>query len=145
MKKLMLLIVCLSGTTFCFGQSKDELEVRALEKSWSELLDKSDTTALRQIWSKDYIVNNPAGKIITGNDIIGFIRNGQRFPSYEKTIESIKFSENIAIVMGKEVSQPQKDKSGKEQTIVRRFTNIWLKSKKSWKLVARQATNLPAL
>jgi len=44
--------------------------------------------------------------------------------------------------MGKEISQPQKDALGKEQKIVRRFTNIWVKEKKVWKLVARQATNI---
>ena len=142
MKQLLFIISLIFFSTFCFGQSKSELEIRQLENYWAELLDKSDTTALSKVWSKDYIVNNPAGKIITGNDIIGFIRNGQKFPAYQRIIESVTFSKNIAIVMGKEISQPQKDALGKEQKIVRRFTNIWVKEKKVWKLVARQATNI---
>ena len=44
--------------------------------------------------------------------------------------------------MGKEISPIQKDNAGKEQKIVRRFTNIWIKTKKEWKLLARQATNI---
>ncbi|MBK9511491.1 MAG: nuclear transport factor 2 family protein [Cytophagaceae bacterium] len=76
---------------FCFGQSKSELEIRQLENYWAELLDKSDTTALSKVWSKDYIVNNPTGKIITGNDIIGFIRNG-RSSCLQRIIESVIFS-----------------------------------------------------
>lgn len=139
---LLISLVLMAFATLSFGQTKAETDIRQLEAHWSNLLDKSDTTALRKVWSKDYIVNNPAGKIITGEDIIGFIRKGQRFPAYERIIESITFSENIAIVLGKEVSQPQKKADGTEQIITRRFTNIWIKSKKTWKLLARQATNM---
>lgn len=142
MKKLLFFTFLILASTVSFGQSKAELEIRQLEKYWGELLDKSDTLSLAKVWSKDYIVNNPAGKIITGNDIFGFIRNGQKFPAYERVIESITFSGKMAIVMGKEISQPKKDASGNEQRIVRRFTNIWAKEKKEWKLVARQATNI---
>lgn len=143
MKRLTPIILFLVIPTLSFSQSKLEKEIRQLEIYWSELLDKSDTTSLAKVWSKDYIVNNPAGKIITGQDIIGFIRNGQRFPAYERVIESITFSGKMAIVMGKEISQPQKDSSGiSPKVIVRRFTNIWAKEKKDWKLVARQATNM---
>jgi ketosteroid isomerase-like protein len=142
MRKLLFFVFLIIGPTVSFGQSKAELEIRRLENYWAELLDKSDTVSLSKVWSKDYIVNNPAGKIITGKDIFGFIRNGQKFPAYERVIESITFSDNIAIVMGKEISQSKKDNLGNDQKIVRRFTNIWAKSKKEWKLVARQATNI---
>ena len=48
-----------------FGQSKDEQEIRYLEKHWTQLLDNGDTTSLLNIWSKEYVVNNPNGKIVT--------------------------------------------------------------------------------
>ncbi len=139
MKIILSIILFLIIPKLSFSQSKLDKEIRQLEKYWSELLDKSDTTALAKVWSKDYIVNNPAGKIITGKDIISFIRNGQRFPAYDRIIESITFSGKMAIVMGKEISQPQKDNS---KVITRRFTNIWSKEKRDWRLVARQATNI---
>nr|WP_315186560.1 nuclear transport factor 2 family protein [uncultured Flavobacterium sp.] len=142
MKKILLFSFLFLVSTAAFSQSKAELEIRRLENYWTELLNKSDTISLSKVWSKDYIVNNPAGKIITGKDIFGFIRNGQKFPKYQKIIESITFSGKIAIIMGKEISQPQKDDIGNEQKVVRRFSNIWIKEKKEWKLVARQATNI---
>lgn len=37
-------------TTFAFGQSNDEQEIRQLEKHWTELLDKGDTTSLLKIY-----------------------------------------------------------------------------------------------
>ena len=142
-KYILFLFAVLFTVTVSKGQSKEELEIRQLEKDWSEWLDKSDTTALLKVWSKDYIVNNPSGKIITGNDIVGFIRNGQRFPAYERVIEKITISQNIAIVMGKEISQLQKSSDGTELRIVRRFTNVWQQTDGKWQLLARQATNVP--
>lgn len=131
MKKILLFSFLFLVSTAAFSQSKAELEIRRLENYWTELLNKSDTISLSKVWSKDYIVNNPAGKIITGKDIFGFIRNGQKFPKYQKIIESITFSGKIAIIMGKEISQPQKDDIGNEQKVVRRFSNIWIKEKKN--------------
>lgn len=137
--KHLVFLLCLLIPVLGRSQSKKELEIRQLEKHWAELLDTSDTVSLAKVWSKDYVVNNPAGKIITGKDIFGFIRNGQTFPAYERIIDSISFSGDIAIVMGKEVSKPQKETM---RQIERRFTNIWIKENKKWKLVARQATNM---
>jgi ketosteroid isomerase-like protein len=143
--KLLIFIFLIVRPTFSFSQSKAEIEIRRLENYWAELLDKSDTISLSKVWSRDYIVNNPAGKIITGKDIFGFIRNGQKFPAYERVIESVTFSDNIAIVMGKEISKSNKNNLVNDQKIIRRFTNIWVKSKKEWKLVARQTTNITTL
>lgn len=84
--KLLIFIFLIFRPTFSFSQSKAEIEIRRLENYWAELLDKSDTISLSKVWSRDYIVNNPAGKIITGKDIFGFIRNGQKFPAYERVI-----------------------------------------------------------
>ncbi len=140
MKQLILILLLIIGTN-SFAQSKAEMEIRQLEDYWSELLAKSDTVGLSKVWSKNYVVNNPAGKIIRGEDIFGFIRKGQQFPAYEKVIESITFSDNIAIVMGREISQSKKEGVENPHQITRRFTNVWVYSKKEWKLLARQATN----
>jgi hypothetical protein len=44
--------------------------------------------------------------------------------------------------MGKEIAQPVKSAQSDGQTVTRRFTNIWIKSKNGWQLTARQATNI---
>ena len=139
MKKLILCSLTIILTTLnSFGQSKDELEIRRLETLWTQLLDKSDTVSLLKIWSKDYVVNNPNGKIATVKDIVGLIRSGQVFPKVERNIEKITFTSNLAIVMGNEISE------NAGQIVTRRFTNVWQKSKKGWLLKARQATNILA-
>ncbi len=143
MKKesFLLLLLCLS-TFFLFGQSKDELEIRRLEKHWTELLDKGDTTALLKIWSPNYVVNNPNGKIVTPKDIIGIMKSGHKFPAVERIIENITFNDNIAVVMGKELQQPPNMTVDQKEWIPRRFTNIWISTKKGWQLAARQSSAL---
>jgi len=143
MKNIILFALILSASV-SFGQSKDELEIRRLENLWTQLLDKADTTALLKLWTKDYVVNNVNGKIVTAKDIIGLIRKGTIFPPVERIIEKITFTSNLAIVMGKEIAQPVKTAQGEGQTVSRRFTNIWIKSDDRWQLTARQATNILA-
>ncbi len=141
MKKVVLsLLLALIAFSFSFGQSKDEQKIRQLEVTWSEALVKFDTITLRKIWSPEYVINNPAGKVVTGKEIIQAMKSGTRYQAYEKTIERITIIDNIAIVMGKEVliDQPKDPK----QSTARRITNIWIKKKGNWYLIARQATNI---
>lgn len=125
-------------TAIAFGQSKDELEIRRLEILWTQLLDKNDTTSLLKIWTKEYVVNNPDGKIATPKDIIGLIKYGHKFPSVERIIEKITFIQDIAIVMGKEIERS----NNTGQIVTRRFTNIWIKTELGWQLTARQSTKI---
>ena len=101
----LFLISFIFASAVAFGQSNDEIKIRQLEKHWTKLLDKGDTTSLLKIWSKNYVVNNPNGKIVTPKDIIALMKSGHKFPAVERIIEKITFNQDIAIVMGKE-TQP---------------------------------------
>lgn len=129
-------------TTLAFGQSDDEKEIRFLEKHWTELLDQGDTTALLKIWSDSYVVNNPNGKIVTPNDIIALMKSGHTFPLVERIIEKITFNQNMAIVMGKELQQPENKTTNQKDWIPRRFTNVWIKTGNDWQLAARQSAKI---
>ena len=143
MKKFNLFLISLVlVSAMAFGQSKDEQEIRYLEKHWTQLLDNGDTTSLLNIWSKDYVVNNPNGKIVTPMEIIALMRSGHKFPSVERIIEKITFTQNIAVVMGKELQQPPNMTTNKDEWIPRRFTNVWIKTKNEWRLAARQSSKI---
>lgn len=123
------------------GQGKAESEIRRLEKLELEAIHKADTLTLLKLWSKDYVVNNPAGKVVTVPEILEFIREGKiDYSSVERIVERVTFTENIAISMGKEIVTPKNaaDNSGKK--VVRRFTDVWIRAIDSWRLTARQAT-----
>jgi hypothetical protein len=137
-----LLISFIFITTLAFGQSNDELEIRKLEKHWTELLDNGDTTSLLKIWSKDYVVNNPNGEIVTPKKIVALMKSGHKFPKVERIIENITFNQNIAIVMGKELQQPANLTANLEEWVPRRFTNVWIRSENGWQLTARQSSEV---
>jgi hypothetical protein len=42
--------------------------------------------------------------------------------------------------MGGETIRPQGKQVNAGKTVTRRFTNVWMSSKNSWSIVARQAT-----
>lgn len=136
------LISFLLVTILAFGQSNDEQQIRILEKHWTELLDNGDTTSLLKIWSTDYVVNNPNGKIVTPKDIVALMKSGHKFPKVERIIEKITFNQDIAIVMGKELQQPANLTSNQEDWIPRRFTNVWINTENGWQLAARQSSRL---
>ncbi len=127
---------------FAFGQSNDDMEIRKLEKLWTELLDKGDTTSLLEIWSENYVVNNPNGKIVTPKEIVALMKGGHKFPAVKRIIENITFNQDIAIVMGKELQQPSNMNPNSEEWIPRRFTNVWIKTKSGWHLAARQSSKV---
>lgn len=129
-------------TTLASGQSNDEQKIRQLEKHWTELLDKGDTTSLLAIWSKDYVVNNPNGKIVTPKEIIALMKSGHKFPAVKRIIEKITFNQDMAIVMGKELQQPANMTTNHEEWIPRRFTNVWIKTENGWQLAARQSSQI---
>jgi len=143
MKVLNLFLICfIVANSVAFGQSSDEMEIKQLEKHWTELLDKGDTTSLLEIWSENYVVNNPNGKIVTPKEIVTLMKSGHKFPAVERVIEKITFNQDIAIVMGKELQQPQNMTHNHDDWILRRFTNVWIKTKEGWKLAARQSTQV---
>jgi ketosteroid isomerase-like protein len=141
-KNIFLLVSFIFVATLAFGQSDDEIEIRRLEKHWTELLDKGDTTSLLKIWSIDYVVNNPNGKIVTPKEIVALMTSGHKFPAVERIIEKITFIQDIAIVMGKELQQPANMTTDQKEWIPRRFTNVWIKTTNGWQLAARQSSKV---
>ncbi|WP_353723281.1 nuclear transport factor 2 family protein [Dyadobacter sp. 676] len=75
--------------------------------------------------TKDYIVNNPNGKISGVADIIAPIRNAQKFPEVERTNEKSTFNHNLAIVVGSQMAAG----STQQDRVKRRLTNVWIRRK----------------
>ena len=144
MKKVLvfsLLFVLVNNISF--AQNKVAAEIRRLENLELASVQKADTATLLKLWAKDFVVNNPYGEVVTLNQILGFIREGQiDYSSVERVIEKITLTENLAIAMGKEIVTPQKATENAGKTVTRRYTNIWIKTKTGWHLTARQATNI---
>jgi len=89
------------------------------------------------------VVNNPNNMILTAGQIKAFIRNGGiDVSSFTRNIEKIVFIKDVAIVMGAEIITPKNKSDNGGKNLMRRYTNIWIKSDTSWQLSARQASNI---
>ena len=142
MKKLVVLVlaqILFSQISFC--QSKDERTIRQLENEERIAILKGDTAELKRLMSQKIVVQNPDNIIVTYRQIIDRIKTGKiNYSSFERVIDKVTFTANIAVVMGKEIIKAEGQTNHAGKLITRRFTNIWMKEKTSWKIVARQAT-----
>ncbi len=146
MKKLIFAFLSLLIFSSTHAQNAAESEIRKLDNDQKEAYFKKDTLALFKLFSPDVIVNGPSNKVETLEDLLVRIRKGGSDREYyERIIEKITFADNIAIVMGNETIKPTGIAVNAGKTVKRRFTNIWMKNKKSWQLVARQSTIISVL
>jgi len=116
-----------------------EQEIRTLEQAQVDALLRNDIAAIKRNWATDYVVNNPRNEVVEASK--GRIASGARtYSSFIREIERVLIHENTVIVMGQETVVPSGTAPDAGKTIIRRFTNIWMKRDGKWLLTARQAT-----
>lgn len=141
MKKIIVTSTTLLLFVFAIAQSSEDTEIRKLEDAQREAFLKKDTTALYKIFSPDFVVNAPTNKITTLQQLKYLIRSGEvDMEVFERVTEKVSFINNIAVAMGNETLHPTGKMPNAGKTVKRRYTNIWMKNKTGWQLVARQAT-----
>jgi ketosteroid isomerase-like protein len=145
MKKMIITsCLCFCGY-FLFAQDKAaiEAEIRSLEQNEVQAVLNKDTVTLKKLWDKDYVVNNPENKIILAktNSVDRPVLQKQK-TSFTREVEKIIINGDVAISMGREVVVSMDDTPKVEQTVERRYTNIWMKKDDSWKLIARHANKI---
>jgi hypothetical protein len=96
---------------------------------------------LFKLFAPNFVVNAPTNKVTTLQDLKLLIRKGEvDMEVFDRVTEMVKFNNNIAIAMGNETLHPTGKMPNAGKTVKRRYTNIWMKNKNNWQLVARQAT-----
>lgn len=144
MKKLILIAigVIILGASSASGQSIKqktaiEQEIRKLDIAHADAVLRGDLAALDKLWTEDFRVNNPFNEI----DKADRIRTGAvTYSSFERVPESVLIHGDTVIVMGSETVVPKGNSPDAGKTIKRRYTNIWMKRKGQWRLVARHAS-----
>ncbi|MBC9911561.1 nuclear transport factor 2 family protein [Chitinophaga varians] len=140
-KTLWILPILLLIHLFSYGQSSDEKEIRRLEQQEVAAIQQADTVTLLKLWSKDFVVNNPYGQIVTLPQILGFIRAGKiDYTTFERITERVTIVDNVAIAMGREIVTPEKATEYAGKKVTRQYTDVWMKTKAGWREIARQAT-----
>lgn len=125
------------------GIKTENDQIRGLEKQEREAYIKKDTTKLSTLWSSTLVVTNSDNSIKTVSDLkTDFSKSSKSIAPFERIIEKITINDNVAAVMGREITTPSMSSNIQQKAVTRRFTNIWMKSGSDWKLTARQATNI---
>lgn len=144
MLKTILLVAAMIvlTTSLVSGQSAKqkaatEQEIRKLDVAHADAVLRGDLAALDKLWTKDFKVNNPFNEI----DKADRIRTGAvTYSSFIREPESILVHGDTVIVMGRETAVPKGNSPDAGKTINRRYTNIWMKRKGKWRLIARHAS-----
>lgn len=148
MKKLMLIIpiTILVATGSVMGQNAKqkndrEEEIRKIDSAEADAILRDDAAAAEAFYADELVVNNPRNTITNGKQaLVALIKTGSiHYSSFVREIEMISFQGETAIVMGKETVKPEGNAPGAGQTILRRFTNVWMKRDGKWLLIARHA------
>ena len=148
MKKSMLIIPIVLGMAIVLviaqspKQNNDrEVEIRKIDLAEADSILRNDAAAAESFYADDIVVNNPRYTITNGKQaLMTLIKTGNiHYSSFVREIETIMFQGETAIVMGKETVKPDGNAPGVGQTILRRYTNIWMKINGKWLLTARHA------
>ena len=144
MKKIIFTLYALAHGIIVFAQNdqQKETEVRAMEIAEATALLQKDIPALQRIWSPEFMVNAPLNMVFIGGQVemvrTGFIS----YSSFVRNVEHVMVLKDVVITMGSETVVPTSPDPMAGQTIQRRYTNIWMKEKGNWVLMARHASNI---
>lgn len=136
---VLLMVLC---PGLAFGQNAKqkaaiEQEIRKLDLAHADAILRGDSAALDKLWTADFRVNNPFNEI----DKADRIRNGVvTYAAFVREPEAVLVHGDTVIVMGRETVVPKGTSPDAGKTIKRRYTNIWMKRKGKWRLVARHAS-----
>jgi ketosteroid isomerase-like protein len=141
MKKMLVTSAFIFYVCCVFAQNERiEAEIRNLEQLEVEAILKKDTVTLLKLWDKAYVVNAPDNKInFAGKTTVDRPVLKRARTSFTRDIEHVIIRGNTVFCMGSETVVPTGDQGAAQQTVKRRYTNIWMKQEGTWKLVARHA------
>lgn len=137
MKKITATAVLAFSFFQVFAQNEAiEAEIRKLEEMEVKAVLAKDSATLLKLWDAAYVVNAPdntinfAGKTTLDRPVMRATRS-----SFTRNVEEVIIRESVVITMGSEIVTP----AAGQQTIKRRYTNVWMKTGNTWKLIARHA------
>jgi uncharacterized protein (TIGR02246 family) len=121
-----------------------EAQVRALEQKQCQAAVAGDAATLRQIFTDDYQMVNPAGQIATREQLLALLTGATHpYRSATYTTDMVRKLGNVIVTIGREDVVPnQGPQAG--QVVHRRVTQVWVRDHDTWRLSVRQAMVVPA-
>jgi len=115
---------------------------QALEKKaheYAEALTKRDVKALDEIWTANYTFVNPRGELLSKAQRMANIKSGTtEFQTMRPQKDRLHVHGNFAVEVGRIVVEGEY--SGHESSGEYRYTTVWIKTQKRWRMLANQIT-----
>ena len=135
MKKILLAIIVIACSVAAFSQNDDKANVLAVERSAANAFTKHDVVALNTAFADDATIISATGEILTKQQILQAVQN---INSVTVSDMQVRIEGYTAIVTGVENETGKNDNGAYENKM--RFTDVLLKTKGVWKIIASQAT-----
>jgi ketosteroid isomerase-like protein len=115
---------------------------QALEKKaheYAQALTKRDVETLDEIWTADYTFVNPRGELLSKTQRIANIKSGTtEFHTMSPQKERLHVQGDFAVEVGRIVVEGEY--SGHESSGEYRYTTVWVKMQRRWRMLANQIT-----
>ncbi len=141
MKRIILTLAILTiATTFVFGQSKDEQEIRQTLDKLADALTRRDAEAAANFWADNWTFIGRNGAMQNKAQRLADMKSGQPRPGAFKYEDlNIRVMGNTAVVIARP-TYPVKFDNGQIITVSDRATMTMAKMNGRWQIVATQTT-----
>jgi hypothetical protein len=100
---------------------------------------QGNVATLRRIWAKDYTSINPDGIVRNREELLSLFTSGAvKYDAVEVSDLDVRIVGNMGILTGR--SSPRQQFMGKSMGGPVRFTRVYVRYARGWKLVASQST-----
>ncbi len=135
MKKILITISVFVCSVSAFSQNDDKANVLAVERNTANAFTKHDVVALNAAFADDANVISANGSVLNKQQIMQSVQN---INSVTLSDLQVRIEGYTAIVTGVENETGRNDNGAYENKM--RFTDVLLKTKGVWKIIASQAT-----
>lgn len=121
-----------------------EQTIRNLDLEAAKAVLEHDEKGIARYFAANSVTNNPRNSLTRGSTgVIDVARSGEvEYYNFERIVESVQIIGNTAITMGKETIVMKNQMNGPGARYDRRYTNVWMRTGRTWQIVARHASNI---
>ena len=128
--------------------NKSEAELARLDMEQKAMVGRADVAKLASLAAPELVINAPTGRVLSREEFLAMMRDGRiGAEDFDRTVESVRVSGDIGVVMGREVFTPTAaSELGRKYGAVplnRRYTNIYRRDGSRWLWFARHANVVP--
>jgi hypothetical protein len=125
-------------------RSSLEQTIRNLDLEAAKAILEHDERAINRLFAANSVTNNPRNGLTRGSSgVIDAAKTGLvEYYKFERVVESVQIIGNTAITMGQETIVMKNQMNGPGARYDRRYTNVWMRTGRTWQIVARHASNI---